>query len=189
MDQYESDYQVVNQQLDTANLSNLFCQLEQQLEQIHSNEIQAEVRALFVDVNAEIEKYREQFQRLVRELGVVCKQESNDLVLKFFQALLDLFRLVPSVYQDNPEKLAPFGHLLHEFRLAVETGRWVGNDTPLQKALLLQLVTSAWVLTRTEKDMHMVAKARKQTAGKRRFTRKHKKSQAFSSSTSTPANL
>ena len=172
MDQYESDYQAIKIQVETTpKLPDLFCQLQHQLGQfppeVQSKEIQREVRTFFVDVNKEIQRYNEQFQLLVKELGILCRQESKDLVHQFFQALLDLFRLVPSIYRTTPEKLAPFGQLLHEFRVALDTGTWKLEGDAFQKALLLQLVTSAWVLTRTEKTMLTYAKGlqARQTAG------------------------
>lgn len=179
MDQYESDYQAIKETVQTKPLPDLFCQLERQLGQlppeVQSQEIQEQVQSVFVDVNTEIEKYNEQFQYLIKELGILCRQESKDLVQRFFQALLDLFRLASSIYQTTPEKLAPFGHLLHELRVGVDTGTWKLEGDAFQKALLLQLVKSAWVLTRTETDMNLFSKKlQKQSGGKNR-TRKLKR--------------
>jgi hypothetical protein len=164
MDQYESDYQAIKTQLETTNtntLPDLFCQLTKHLEQVppQSEELQKQVQQLFLDVNTEIQRYNEQFQLLVKELGVLCRDErKQDLVQHFFQALLDLFRLASSVYQTTPEKLAPFAALLHEVRLALETRQWKMEGDAFQKALLLQLVTSAWILTRTEKEIPQYAR-------------------------------
>jgi hypothetical protein len=168
MDQYESDVQAIKTQFETTNnLPDLFCQMVKQLErlppEIHNEEIQKQVQELFLDVNTEIQRYNEQFQLLVRELGVLCKQDSppRDVVHLFFQALLDLFRLASSVYQTTPEKLTPFLSLLHQFRTALETKQWpplANEGDTFQMALLYQLLTYAWVLTRTEKDLSMYAK-------------------------------
>lgn len=178
MDQYESDYQAIKEKIQTKNLPDLFCQLERQLTQlppeVQTEELQEQVRSVFVDVNTEIEKYNEQFQLLVKELGVLCRQESKDIVQRFFQALLDLFRLAPSIYQTAPEKLAPFGTLLHEMRMAMDTGKWKLEGDVFQKALLLQLVKSAWFLTRTEKDMRLYSKTLQKQSGGKNKTRKLK---------------
>ena len=177
MDQYESDYQAIKTQFQTIHsLPDLFCQLTKQLEQlppeIHNVEVQKQVQQLFLDVNEEIQRYNEQYQLLVRELGVLCKEDSQDQVHRFFQALLDLFRLASSIYQTNPEKLAPFGALLHEFRQAIDTKTWKIEGDIFQKALLFQLTKSAWVFTRTEKDMTAYAKVVQKQSGGKNKTRK-----------------
>lgn len=183
MEQYESDYQAIKTQLETKKyLPDLFCQLTRHLEQmppeVQSEEIQKQVQQLFLDVNTEIQRYNEQFQLLVRELGVLCREQTKqELVPHFFQALLDLFRLASSIYQTTPDshKLAPFAALLHELRLALETHQWKVEGDIFQKALLQQLVTSAWVLTRTEKEIPQYAKTlTKQLRGGKQKTRKHK---------------
>jgi hypothetical protein len=177
MDQYESDYQAIKTQLETTNdLPDLFCQLTRHLEQLPppNEEVQKQVQQVFLDVNTEIQRYNEQFQLLVRELGILCREQTKqELVQQFFQALLDLFRLASSIYQTSPEKLAPFAALLHELRLALETHQWKMEGDTFQKTLLHQLVTSAWVLTRTEKDIPQYARTlTKQLRGGRQKTRK-----------------
>jgi len=181
LEDYEEEYTKINELLNKKqSLPESFCAFFTEIQTISPDPtVQKEVDSLFQDVNTEIEKYNQQFQILVSELGVLCQVNSDQgsLVVQFFQALLDLFGLALNTYRDYPEKLKVFYSLLSKFKTLLETQKIKLEQDPLQRALLLQLTKSAWALTQTEKDMGLYAKSLRKVGGKRK-TRKHRRSTA-----------
>lgn len=117
-----------------------------------------EVNQLFHDVNRQIDAYNEQFQVLLNELGVLCTRDSTKktIIEIFFSALLDLFKLAYSVYQNNPDQLQPFQTVLESFVRFLETNS-MNLEDPIQQGLLLQLTKSAWAYTKTQQSMKTMA--------------------------------
>lgn len=133
-----------------------------------------EVSELFIDINKQIQNYKEQFAVLVQELGVLASRDpvKQDIVYTFFMSLLDLFKLAYTVYQSNPEKLQPFQDLLEKFVHFLDTSELVLEE-PLEKGLLYELTKSAWSHTKTQESMKTLAK---QVGGRlKRHTRKVKR--------------
>jgi hypothetical protein len=162
---------------DPSKLPELFCTFTSQLQDISPDiftpEIQTQVKEYFQDVNKRIEQYNEQYEILLQELGVLCSEGSKSSIpSRFFQALLDFFRLAYSLYEDQPEKLQVFYPLLQQLTQLLQTGQFQLKGEPLEKALLFQLTTSAWVYSHTNQSMQSVAK---QIGGaKKNKTRKQK---------------
>lgn len=164
---------------DTSKLPELFCTFTSRLQGISPDvfapEIQTQVKEYFQDVNKRIEQYNEQYEVLLQELGVLCNEDSSksSIPSRFFQALLDFFRLAYSLYENQPEKLQVFLPLLQHLTRLFETGTFELKGEPLEKALLFQLTTSAWVYSNTNQSMQSVAK---QIGGsKKHKTRKQKR--------------
>jgi len=173
---YEDEYQKTKELLEKKqSLPESFCAFFNELQTISPDPVaQKQVQTLFQDVNQEIEKYNEQFQILIKELGVLCAVNSDkgNLNVQFFQSLLDLFGLAHNTYSGYPDRLQLFLPLLIKLRIVLETQRMKLEEDPLQKALLLQLTKSAWALTQTNRAMEYHAKLQ-QKGGNRRRTRKH----------------
>lgn len=136
-----------------------------------SDSVKQEVRSLFYDVNTEIQKYNEQYQILINELGVMCGIEAKDTVVhRFFKAYLDLLGLAYNIYKEYPEKLKIFLSLLQDLVVLLETNTIQLKEDPLQKALLTELVKSSWILTQNDKDLLKYTKTLR--GGNQRRTRK-----------------
>jgi hypothetical protein len=165
------------------NLPELFCRFIDAVQTVPPEILSAEstaVQSLFNDVNSAIQQYNRQFQLLINELGVLCKTSPQQAtkVQAFFTSLLDLFRLAYTVYENDPTNLPPFQELLQKILVLLDTSSIdLQQETPFQKALLVQLVTSAWALTNTRQSMEQVVKETKQQAGgnRKRKTRKQRK--------------
>lgn len=166
------------QRLKTKTLSRAFCTFVDELTSIASAntpENQKATQELFLDMNSQIDRYNEQFQVILDELGVLCKETSkpNDIE-NFFEALLDLFRLAFSVYQTQPDKLDKFHPLLQNIVLVMDTQKPnLKQEDPLKQALLLQLAKSAWALSNARNSMEITAKALKEK--QKQKTRKQKR--------------
>lgn len=175
--QLQTAFLEVNSQ---KNLSNHFCKFVEALQklppELSSPESQAQVKEIFQDVNAAVEQYNRQFQHLIHELGVLCREPTGkqSLFQQFFLSFTDLLRLAYTVYQQNPEKLSRFQPILQRFLQLLETNEiHLQKEEPLTNALLLQLVNSAWALTNTRQSMESAAKQAKQQGGRK--TRKQRK--------------
>lgn len=157
------------------NLSRLFCEFVQDLQTLSPEAQTISVQHLFVDMNKQIEKYNEQFQVILDELGILCKDtQTSQGIERFFEALLDLFRLAFSMYEHHPDKLAPFEPLLEMLVSRMDSLESKLPEDPLQQALMLQLTKSAWALSNARGSMEATATAlRNQT---KRKTRKQKRS-------------
>jgi hypothetical protein len=154
-------------------LPELFIHYEMMSETLPSEPTE-EVRNLFVDINEQVQNYKEQFAIIVQELGVLSTRDpmKQDSLYSFFLSLLDLFKLAYTVYQDDPEKLKPFQDLLEKFVLFLETKSFP-LETSLEKGLLAELTKSAWSHTKSHQNMKSLAK---QVGGKlKRHTRKQKR--------------
>lgn len=146
-----------------TNMSHLFCSFVDDLSRVSTQQVPVvSVDHLFIDMNKQIDKYNEQFQVILDELGILCKDTSTSKgVEQFFEALLDLFRLAFSMYEKDPEKLSQFQPLLQDLvhRMDGET-KHPAHD-PLQNALLQQLTKSAWSLSKSRESMEDTAAALK----------------------------
>ncbi len=182
MSDYPTDLAAAYTKVNTQkNLPELFCQFIEAVQTVSPEILATEstaVQTLFKDVNSAIQQYNRQFQLLINELGVLCKTSSHPAtkIQAFFTSLLDLFRLAYTVYENDPTNLAAFQGLLRTVLGLLDTAHiTLQQETPFQKALLVQLVTSAWALTNARQSIEQVAKETKQQGGKRRKTRKNKK--------------
>jgi hypothetical protein len=137
-------------------------------------EIPSEVNELFIDINRQIDDYKEQYAILVKELGVLSSGTTTkqDTVYSFFMSLLDLFKLAYTTYQENEVKLQPFHVCLETFVTFLETKSFPPLS-PLEQGLFLELSKSAWNYTKTQHSMTAVAK---QVGGRlKNHTRKQKR--------------
>ena len=182
MSDYPSQLEAANTTLQTKkNLPELFCKLFDAIESLppetHAPETLANVQTVFHDVNAAVEQYNKQFQILIQELGVLCKQtNASSKFQTFFTSFLDLLRLAYTVYEKDPNKLSRFQPLLQTFIHLLDSNHISLKQGDIeQNALLLQLVKSAWALTNTRQSMEHTAKElRLQRAGKRTRKQKHR---------------
>ena len=180
MSEYPTQFEKAYTMLQTKkNLPELFCRFFDAVQTLppetHSSEAIANVQTVFRDVNTAVEQYNKQFQILVQELGVLCKQQDNTTKFQqFFTSFLDLLRLAYTVYEKDPAKLSQFEPLLQKLIVLFETNaiRLEQKDISTN-ALLLQLMNSAWALTNTRESMEQTAKETKQ--GGKRKTRKQKR--------------
>jgi hypothetical protein len=175
--QLETVFNKVNSK---KNLAQHFCKFVEAIQslppELSSPESQAQVKELFHDVNTAVEQYNRQFQNLINELGIVCREPTGKqpLFQQFFSSFTDLLRLAYTVYQEEPEKLSQFQPILQVFLQLLQTNQiHLKEKEPLTNALLLQLVNSAWALTNTRQTMESVAKQTKQQGGRK--TRKQRK--------------
>jgi DNA repair ATPase RecN len=180
MSDYSSQLETVLYEVNTRqNLASHFCRFIDAIQRLSpelmSAESQAEVKDLFQDVNTAVEQYNRQFQTLMNELGVLCRESTGNqpLFQQFFSSFSDLLRLAYTVYQTEPEKLSKFQPILQLFLRLLQTNQIsLEKEEPLTNALLLQLVNSAWALTNTRQTIQTVAKQVKQQGGKK--TRKQR---------------
>lgn len=161
----------------STSLPDNFCTYVKFMETIPADsitpEILSQVKDYFFDVNERIKQYDEQYQVLLSELGVLCSDESKSTTPeRFFRTLLDFLRLAYSVYESDPTKLAGFYPLLISLHKLFTTGTFKVEGELLQKALLLQLTKSSWLLSKQTLPIEKIAK---QIGGSlKRKTRKHK---------------
>ena len=161
----------------TKNIPDIFCVFVAKLKEISSEaivpEVQEQVKPYFQDINKRIQEYDDQYKVLMNELGVLCASNTKaPIAQRFFQSLLDFFRMAYSVYQDQPEKQEPFKKLLGQIKTLFQTGTVQFEGTPIEKALLLQLTRSAWIVSHPPSSMEKVAN---QIGGsKKNRTRKQK---------------
>jgi hypothetical protein len=161
----------------TKNIPDIFCVFVEQLKTIPAEsltpDVQNQVKNYFQDINKRIQEYDDQYKILLNELGVLCGANTKPpIAQRFFQSLLDFFRMAYSVYQDQPEKLQVFETILRQIKTLFQTGTLQFEGTPLEKALLLQLTRSAWILSHPPTSMEKVAN---QIGGrKKNKTRKQK---------------
>ena len=161
----------------SKSLPDNFCTYVQFIESISPEsitpEILREVKSYFSDLNQRIEQYDEQYQLLLKELGVLCNEQSKSTIPeRFFRALLDFLRLAYSIYVTQPEKLDVFFPTLKGLHTLFGTGTFKFEGDLLAKALLLQLTKSAWLYSNQSQPIEKVAK---QIGGSRKNkTRKHR---------------
>lgn len=147
----------------TPSLPDNFCTYVQFVESISPEsitpEILTQVKSYFSDLNERIGQYDEQYQLLLKELGVLCNQQSKSTIPEtFFRALLDFLRLAYSIYETQSEKLDVFFPTLKALHRLFETGTFKFEGDLLAKALLLQLTKSAWLYSNQSQPMENVAK-------------------------------
>jgi hypothetical protein len=147
----------------SKSLPDNFCSYVQFVESIPAEtltpEVLVQVKSYFSDINQRIEQYDEQYQLLLRELGVVCSEPSKHTIPEtFFRALLDFLRLAFSIYETRPEKLEVFFPTLKGLDTLFRTGNFGFEGDLLSKALLLQLTKSAWVSSNQSQPINKVAK-------------------------------
>jgi DNA repair ATPase RecN len=181
MSDYPSQLQTVFNEVNSKqNLAQHFCKFVEAIQtlppELSSPESQTQVKELFQDVNTAVEQYNRQFQNLMNELGILCREPTGkqSLFHQFFSSFTDLLRLAYTVYQEDPEKLSKFQPVLQRFLQLLETNQMtLQKEEPLTNALLLQLVNSAWALTNTRQTMESAAKQAKQQGGRK--TRKQRR--------------
>ena len=134
------------------------------------------MQTLLYDLNTQVQKYDEQYQVLLQQLGTLCpaKPRKQDLFSSFFEALLELFSLAFHHYKDS-SNIKPFSDLLDQIHILLKTQTMQLKEDPLQKALLLQLTKSAWALTQSKEDMYQYANRLNKKSSKSK-TRKQRRS-------------
>jgi hypothetical protein len=132
-----------------------------------------DISPFFVDMNEQIQKYKDQFAVIVHELGVVAgSSKKEELVHDFFLHLLDFFKLANTVYAQDQTKRHEFQTLLQSYVTFLETGT-LSFSTATQESLFDELTKSAWALTKSSNTFQAVAK---QEGGRlKNRTRKHKR--------------
>jgi hypothetical protein len=158
--------------LDQKNLPEKFIKLNNVLQTPYEK---TDVSYLFVDINQQIQDYKDQFAVIVQELGVLAPTplQKNETVSLFFLRLLDLFKMAKTVYSDssNTRRLT-FQVLLDKYVEFLGTGE-ISFDSDEERSLFDELVQSAWALTKSSTSMNALAK---QEGGRLKSkTRKHKR--------------
>ena len=192
LDRYEESLEIARAAVAEPTLPERFCAfvLELQAAPQPTPTLQAKVKDLFSDVNKRVVQYNEQYQILVQEIGLLCRD--NEIagappIQKFVANLLDLFQLAVSVYENDTERIAPFAQALMSFENGLKTGAGFLPQEDVAKALLQALTSSAWALTATPQTLSAYAASVPKQGGSKRRTRKQKRT--YASSTSTPTNL
>jgi hypothetical protein len=160
-----------------SNVSTLFCTFTQGVTALPEpdEETQKKVKALFQDINTQIDLYDRQYNILKQELGVLCPSNPQGTsATQFFEALLTLFRLAYTTFQGRPE-LDDFRVGLTCLTKALQTNTFQLEEEPYQNALLLQLTKSAWASTKNPLSMQLAGK--QLAKGGRNKTRKQKNKQ------------
>jgi hypothetical protein len=181
MSDFPSQLETVFNEVNTKkNLITSFCKFVEAIQalppELSSPESQAQVKELFQDVNTAVEQYNRQFQNLINELGVLCREPTGkqSLFQQFFTSFTDLLRLAYTVYLDNPEKLSQFQPVLQVVLKLLQSNQIsLQKEQPLTNALLLQLVNSAWALTNARESMNAVANQNKQRGGRKTRKQRH----------------
>lgn len=168
-EEFKTAYTALNAK---KNLPELFCKFMDALRAIpptaHANEIKNAVKNVFQDVNTAVQEYNEQFQIMLRDLGVLCQNTpaQQDKIKEFFVAYVDLLRLAYTVYKEDEETLQAFHPLLQKLLTLIETKQMnIEQEEPFQNALLLQMVNSAWALSNATQSMESVANKIKEQRG------------------------
>lgn len=177
----ESSYTVTLQEAyesltkNQTNISALFCTFTAGVTSLPEPdaETQERVKQLFQDINKQIELYDRQYEVLKQELGVLCPANPQGTSAKqFFDALLTLFRLAYTTFQEEPDDLDDFLLGLQCLTKVLQTNTFQLEGEPYQKALLLQLTKSAWAYTKNPMSIELAAK--QLAKGGRNKTRKQK---------------
>ncbi len=166
----------------SPSLSERFCSLTDSLATIDPGQISPELlealKPLFYDVSLQIQRYNEQYQVLVSELGVLCHTngETRKTIPLFFTSMVDFLGLGLSLYESVPDKRERFAHVLDSINQNLLTkGRWQLPEDPLEKALLIQLVKSSWAFVHPDKDLSYYANQVRPSIGGSKKTRKLKR--------------
>jgi hypothetical protein len=164
-EEYSNELNQMYEYLQTSkNLPDRFCAyvntIEKTSPESYSSDILNKVKESFYDLNERIKQYDEQFDLLVMELGVVCRNDPSLTTVpqRFFHSLLDFFKLAYSLYESDPEKLQPYYRILKQLRKDLVSGTITQEGDLFEKALLLQLTKSAWILSNPNTSMNQSAK-------------------------------
>ncbi len=158
--------------LQQKNLPEKFVTLEKLLQTPYEKK---DVSYLFVDINKQIQNYKDQFAVIVQELGVLAPTplQKNETVSLFFLRLLDLFKMANTVYiESSNSRHQTFKLLLEKYVEFLGTGE-ISFASDEERSLFDALVKSAWALTKSQSSMNAQAK---QVGGRlKNKTRKHKR--------------
>jgi hypothetical protein len=157
--------------LDQKNLPEKFIKLNTVLQTPYEKK---NVSYLFVDINQQIQNYKDQFAVIVQELGVLAPTplQKNETVSLFFLRLLDLFKMAKTVYDSSNTRRQAFEALLERYVEFLGTGE-ISFDSDEERSLFDELVQSAWALTKSPTSMNTLAK---QEGGRLKSkTRRHKR--------------
>lgn len=184
-DDHRSDplYDVAKEVLAThSSLPERFCALNEALHHIKSEELPLnEIQPLFHDVSQQIQRYNEQYQVLLNELGVLChvNGENRKTIPLFFNSIVDFIGLALSLYKETPEKRIVFEHVLQNLIEQLQSkGSWTLPEDPAGQALFLQLLKSSWAFVHPTQPLSTYANQVKVQIGgeKKNKTRKAKRS-------------
>ena len=163
-DDHRSDplYDTAKEVLAThSSLPERFCMLNEALHQISADQLPFDqVQPLFHDVSQQIQKYNEQYQVLLNELGVLChvNGENRKTIPLFFNSIVDFSGLALSLYKEIPEKRHPFEHVLQQFLEQLQSqGPWILPTDPREQALFVQLLKSSWAFVHPAQDLSSYA--------------------------------
>ena len=161
MSEYSNQLETAYRLLESKkNIPELFCQFVEAFKKIPSSaltpEIQAKISTIFQDLNKAIQKYNEQFNLLVKELGTLCNTNEQHKTKQFLNAFLDLLRLAFTVYQNDPETLYKIKPAVQNFISLLESKPMNLEENNFTNALFVQLVKSAWALTKSRETIESV---------------------------------
>ncbi len=151
--------------LQQKNLPEKFVKLNTLLEEPYEK---TNVTKYFLDINKQIDEYKEQFKIIVQELGTLAPTptQKQETVYTFFLRLLDLFKLGRNTQE-------PIFHtLLEKYVEFLESGTLDLKDST-EKSLFDALVKSAWALT--NKPFSIEQQVKQEGGRLKNKTRKHKR--------------
>lgn len=158
-----------------TSLPERFCALNEALHRVESEQLPLDqIQPLFHDVSEQIQRYNEQYQVLLNELGVLChvNGENRKTIPLFFNSIVDFIGLALSLYKDIPEKRQPFEHVLESFLEQLQTQTaWTLPPGAVDQALFLQLLKSSWAFVHPTQTLSAYAN---QLNSQRGGTKKHK---------------
>jgi hypothetical protein len=172
--------------LQQKNLPEKFVRIGNLILESHPEE---DVSDLFMDINEQIEAYKQQFAIIVQELGVIAPMpiRKNELASLFFLRLLDLFKLARRQANENNTRLQIYQDLLQKYVdfLEAEQGT-IEFETQRERSLFEKLGLSAFASAKKMKNTDepeirnelrkTTTLVEKQEGGRlKRKTRKHKR--------------
>lgn len=145
-------------------MESIYCKYVAALQKFPPDLLQTQkdkIQPLFYDVNKQIQKYDDQYNILLQELGVLCPTNTTkeSKAKTFFKNLQDFIQMGLSIYPEKSDGYKAFDSV--ETVLEDFIGGKIENfeqAKPLTKGLLLQLTKSAWFVTSPKTSMEVVAK-------------------------------
>lgn len=149
-----------------------------------------DVSDLFLDINNQIQAYKEQFALIVQELGTLAPvtNPKKDIQYLFFLRLLDLFKLARSQSSEKNARFQMYQDLLQKYvnYLEAEQGATLEFGSPREKSLFRKLGLSAFASAKKMEGaeesevkavlMNAMKRNEKQQGGHiKNKTRKHKR--------------
>lgn len=120
---------------------------------ILENSEEVDVSDLFVDINQQIEAYKQQFVLIIKELGILAPTPSqkNEIWYLFFLRLLDLFKLARRQANEKNTRLQIYQTLLQKYVDFLENGT-LDFESPKERSLFEKLGLSAFASAKKMKN-------------------------------------